>query len=403
MSAKKIVITGASGFVGSSLVPMLQRDGHDLLLVGRNPAELEQRFQGTKTSGYDTLATAAQGFDLVLHLAARNNDQEGDLEAFRADNVGLLQDVIEACTAAGVTRFINFTTLHAEPSDEGSPYGQSKWEAEQLLAGTEGLSVTNMRLPAVYGTEYRGKLAVLNKVPILLRKPAFWLLAALKPTVHIDKLYLAVTEQFRDIGTPRVLVTDEQRGNPVYWLFQKLIDLSFVFLIVVLFWWGLLYFWIMISRKSDGPSLFPQDRVGLHGKVFTCLKFRTMQKDTKQAGTHEVGEASLAPMGRFLRKTKIDELPQIWNILKQELSLVGPRPCLPVQEELVERRMAANILSVPGGITGWAQINEIDMSDPEELVRWDDEYVKLRSILFDAKIIWRTARGSGQGDRTQAG
>lgn len=403
MLPKKIIITGASGFVGTSLVPKVQQAGYELLLAGRDPVDISRRFKGATTTDYEGLGAATKGFDAVLHLAARNNDQDGDLEAFRAGNVGVMQDVIAACRVGGVTRFINFTTLHAEKAGNTTPYGQSKLEAEQCPEAAEGLHVTHIRLPAVYGTQYKGKLAVLNKVPGVLRKPAFWLLAALKPTVHIDRVYEAVTQQMAQEGAAHVLVTDEQRGNPVYWLFQKVVDLSFAIVIVGLLWWLLLFFWIMIARKSDGPSLFAQQRVGLHGRVFTCWKFRTMQQGTKQAGTHEMGAATLVPMGGFLRKTKIDELPQVWNILKQEVSLVGPRPCLPVQVELVEKRKTANVLSVPVGITGWAQIHEIDMSDPDRLVQWDDEYVKLRSILLDLKIILRTARGSGQGDRTQVG
>ena len=98
-------------------------------------------------------------------------------------------------------------------------------------------------------------------------------------------------------------------------------------------------------------------------------------------------------------KTKIDELPQVLNIFKNEMSLIGPRPCLPVQEELIQARQALGVLSVKPGISGLAQINNIDMSDPELLARWDAKYIHLRSLLLDLKIFIATVLGRGQGDK----
>jgi len=100
-----------------------------------------------------------------------------------------------------------------------------------------------------------------------------------------------------------------------------------------------------------------------------------------------------------MRKTKIDELPQILNILKNELSLVGPRPCLPNQTELVEARTARGVYSVKPGISGWAQIQNVDMSEPVRLAKLDQEYIALQTLPFDLKIIIKTVTGSGQGDK----
>ena len=141
-------------------------------------------------------------------------------------------------------------------------------------------------------------------------------------------------------------------------------------------------------------------RVGRYGKTFTCYKFRTMQQGTVQAGTHEVSQASVTSIGRFLRGTKLDELPQVWNILKNEISLIGPRPGLPVQKELFEARQAWGVFDVKPGISGLAQVNNIDMSDPEKLARWDARYIALQSLVLDIKITLATVRGGGQGDKT---
>ena len=100
-----------------------------------------------------------------------------------------------------------------------------------------------------------------------------------------------------------------------------------------------------------------------------------------------------------MRATKLDELPQIWNILRNEVSLIGPRPCLPVQDELIEARRRRGVLTIKPGISGLAQINGIDMSEPERLACWDARYVALQSLLLDLKVIFATATGSGQGDK----
>lgn len=124
-----------------------------------------------------------------------------------------------------------------------------------------------------------------------------------------------------------------------------------------------------------------------------------MALGTRVAGTHEVSAASVTSVGKFLRSSKLDELPQLWNVLRGEMSLVGPRPCLPVQEELIEERRKRGVLEVLPGITGLAQVEGIDMSDPQKLASRDADYTNSRSFGLDLKIIARTLFGGGSGDR----
>lgn len=151
--------------------------------------------------------------------------------------------------------------------------------------------------------------------------------------------------------------------------------------------------WIKLT--SPGPVFFTQERIGRHEKPFRCLKLRTMYQGTKSLPTHEIGKEAVTDAGRTLRRLKLDELPQLWNVLKGEMSLVGPRPCLPTQTELTERRQALGVYVLRPGITGLAQVNGIDMSDPKRCAEKDAEYLRARTLKLDVVIMLRTLAGGG--------
>lgn len=157
----------------------------------------------------------------------------------------------------------------------------------------------------------------------------------------------------------------------------------------------------LIRLTSPGRAIFAQERVGKGKKVFVCYKLRTMAENTKQAGTHEVSAASVTSVGKFLRKSKLDELPQLFNVLRGDMSFVGPRPCLPVQEELIEEREKRGVYEVLPGITGLGQVRGIDMSDPVRLAECDAEYVRTHSLIADFKLLWLTVMGAGREDRVK--
>jgi O-antigen biosynthesis protein WbqP len=147
---------------------------------------------------------------------------------------------------------------------------------------------------------------------------------------------------------------------------------------------------LAIRATSPGPAIFSQIRVGRDGALFACRKLRTMHRETPSLPTHEAPANSVTEIGKMLRATKIDELPQLWNVLKGEMSLVGPRPCLPTQTELIERRRQLGVLAALPGITGLAQIKGIDMSDPKLCAETDAAYLKAASIGLDLKILLGT-------------
>jgi lipopolysaccharide/colanic/teichoic acid biosynthesis glycosyltransferase len=154
----------------------------------------------------------------------------------------------------------------------------------------------------------------------------------------------------------------------------------------------------MIGLFDTGSPLFFQERVGKDKKPFTLVKFRTMSVDTKSVASHLASQASITKLGAFLRKTKLDELPQLWNVLKGEMSLVGPRPNLFNQEELIEARDSKNVYSVRPGITGLAQIQNIDMSTPDKLAKTDSIMIKKMTLKNYFLYIIKTITGAGAGD-----
>ena len=152
---------------------------------------------------------------------------------------------------------------------------------------------------------------------------------------------------------------------------------------------------------DTGSPLLRQRRLGRHQKPFTMVKFRTMRRDTAHVATHLADASAITPFGRFLRRTKLDELPQLWNVLKGEMSLVGPRPCLPSQHELIAARERLGVFAARPGITGLAQVNGIDMSTPELLAETDARMLASLDPGQYFKYITLTLGGRGAGDRTK--
>ena len=160
-------------------------------------------------------------------------------------------------------------------------------------------------------------------------------------------------------------------------------------ILIILFFIGLL---------DSGSPLFRQERVGCFEKSFTLIKFRTMSLDSHSVASHLADSLKITKFGSFLRKTKLDELPQLWNVLKGDMSLVGPRPGLFNQEELLEARKVRGVFNVRPGVTGLAQLSGIDMSTPELVAETDAKMIKTLNIVDYFKYIFMTAIGKGYGD-----
>ena len=156
--------------------------------------------------------------------------------------------------------------------------------------------------------------------------------------------------------------------------------------------------WLLCWLDNQAP-IFCQERLGRYQKPFVLVKFRTMHPKTESVVTHLVDMSAVTIFGRFLRRTKLDELPQLWNVLSGDMSLVGPRPGLSTQYELTLTREKRGVFSVRPGITGLAQISKIDMSTPELLARTDAQMIAEMSVCSYFKYIFFTLIGNGFGDR----
>lgn len=158
---------------------------------------------------------------------------------------------------------------------------------------------------------------------------------------------------------------------------------------------------LFLGYRDTGSPLFFQVRVGKNLEPFTLVKFRTMKTNTESVASHLVAPSAVTTFGQFMRKTKLDELPQLWNVLKGDMSLVGPRPNLENQLELIEERQKRGVYSVRPGITGLAQIQDIDMSTPELLAKTDAEMIHSLNLASYLRYILLTIQGKGQGDRVR--
>lgn len=180
----------------------------------------------------------------------------------------------------------------------------------------------------------------------------------------------------------------------------RLFDVLFALLGLTLGMPVLVLLWL-VGLLDTGSPVFRQQRVGRNQKSFVLLKFRTMRPDTISIATHLADVSAITPFGRFLRRTKLDELPQLWNVLKGDMSLVGPRPCLFNQDELIAERESRKVFKARPGITGLAQVLGIDMSTPRLLAETDAQMLGSLSVASYFRYILLTVIGKGSGDRVR--
>lgn len=175
-------------------------------------------------------------------------------------------------------------------------------------------------------------------------------------------------------------------------MLKRVFDLFLALCLGVLLLFPVLTVVLAVRITSPGPVLYWSDRVGLRNRIFRMPKFRSMRIETPVVATHLLADPAtyLTPIGSFLRKSSLDELPQLWSIFKGDMSFVGPRPALFNQNDLIAMRTEQGVENLVPGLTGWAQINGRDELSVAEKVRLDAEYLSRQSICFDLLILWLT-------------
>lgn len=501
-----ILVTGANGFVGKSLINHLSTTNYQAIAGVRKLPEHQQDCEYRLIDNLEDkadLSSALKDIDVVIHAAARVHVMKeaatDPLAEFRKVNVeGTLNLACQAIDA-GVKRFIFVSSIkvNGEGTELGhpytadsqpnpiDPYGMSKYEAEQgllKLAETTPLEVVIIRPTLVYGENVKGNFQSLIKwtykgIPL----PIGGIKHNLRSLVSVDNLtdFIITCIEHKDAKNQVFLISDDDdistadlldgiakglgltnRALPIpasminkaaavvgkSGVAQRLsgslqVDISKA---KTLLGWKPKYSTSESIRKTaefyklnltapqsmplqrpldiifsatgliaasplligvtvigyldTGSPLFIQERVGKDQKPFKLVKFRTMKVDTASVASHLADNSSITKLGKVLRKTKIDELPQLINVLKGEMSLVGPRPNLFNQNDLIEAREDMGVYNVLPGITGLAQLSGIDMSTPERLAKKDKEMIDNMSLKNYFSYIVGTALGKGSGD-----
>lgn len=173
---------------------------------------------------------------------------------------------------------------------------------------------------------------------------------------------------------------------------KRLVDIVLALAAAMVLIWPIAMVAMAVRLTSKGPALYWSDRVGRNNRIFKMPKFRSMRTDTPAVATHLLSnpDSYLTPVGSFIRKTSLDELPQLWSILKGDMSFVGPRPALYNQDDLIALRTEKGVHALVPGLTGWAQVNGRDEIPIPAKVQLDEQYLHRQSLWFDLWIIWLT-------------
>lgn len=307
-----------------------------------------------------------------IHLNAKQNKQR-------------LREAVDAAHTSGVKTVISLENL--PKVNLGSNFEHVKPKAE-FPKGPLGPRVITVKTAPIYCEKRQG-----------LRSAFQHLRHAFKPAVSMARLADIIDTALGPTCSPVLYATDDQHQNWAYQYGRKALNAGFAIGFGLVTAPIVLLSWLAIKAESKGAGFFLQKRVGQDQKTFTVIKLRTMLQGTPQVDSHAVGTIAITRIGALLRSRKIDEFPQVYNILRGELSVVGPRPCMTNLTDVISLRKAHGVFDIPQGLTGLAQILHLDTSVPNAMVDAERLYVHARSLTLDIRIILATAFGQGFGDK----
>ena len=502
MKEKKIVITGATGFVGQFLGRELQDRSFSVVGLSRNlpsnstaasPFEIVA-VGNLEDCPKETLIKYLAGATTVIHLAGRahvmNEKETNPAIAYQRANVNATSNLLKACQEAKVGKFIFASTIKVNGEESTStynelsqpkpqdPYGESKFMAEKIIqdwSNTSGIEAVILRLPLLYGPGVKGNMASLLKVlqiglplPVgalkynrrsllslsnlvsiietlintprpnsernlylisdrsdlstaglvtliakqmkiswatlpfppkllqlclkLIKKDSLY--SRLAGSLAVDSSAFAADYNWSPTHTPEqgVQVMLAEMPWEICPLWKRLFDFLTVLIVGIFLLPVIGIVALAVKITSPGPIFHWSKRIGTNNRLFLMPKFRTMKVDTPQVATHLLTNANdyLTSVGSVLRATSLDELPQLWSVLKGDMSLVGPRPALYNQDDLIELRTRYEVHRLRPGITGHAQINGRDSISIPQKVALDADYLASQSFTRDLQILFKT-------------
>ena len=397
----RIVVGGVSGSFGRLLVPALVKHGAKLILIDFDKNALKREFPNSIVGNYSDLSEIGHKADIFLNLTVLNETCSFPVDR---DQIGVerpsLLELLSMSKELAITHFINVCSSCKLSKNFHGCFEEDKFLSKVIENSDKSVGLVNLYLPDIYGDHFCGIYKVFIHLPKRFMATALGVKSALKPIIHVDQLSDWVMHDAL-FARGEVILTTRQANNLLYLSIKRMIDILAALVGVIFCSFPMLMIWLLIALKQEGSVIFGQQRVGLNGVVFTCFKFRTMVLGTEQKATHEINRSAVTPVGKWLRRYKLDELPQLWNVLCGQMSLIGPRPCLPEQQELLLLRQSKGVLSVRPGVSGLAQLAGVDMSDPSRLLLWDNRYISLRGLSLDIRLIIQTFLGGGRGDRVE--
>ena len=390
MKNKKIVIAGGTGFVGSRIAQVLAKCGHTVLVLSRQPdANKQNSCGGVEYSNYADFERLSDQFDLFINLVAKNNNSRFTFEQYKLVNVDFARYLANLASKKNIPVYLYFSTSHTIFGNEKGFYAETKSIGERIQEKVIKNKFVVIYPPLIYGESWSGSLSFLNSFPRILSTKIFTLIKIIKPSVNIDQI-ISICRDIDKNSNSKIFISDDLDQNRAYGVFKLCLNGVFCIAAITIIFVIFPALFCLIKADSPGPVLFKQSRLGKGKKPFNCYKFRTMYSSTKETATHEAKKGSITRVGGFLRKTKIDELPQCINIILGQMDLIGYRPNLKSQELLKRERDTLGVYDKKPGITGLSQVSGLDMSQPSELAQTDHIYHKYRCVKLDILILIKT-------------